>query len=440
MRMPAEGPAAQKASVFTLEEAALKKRSVLVIGGGAGGLCAGVAAAEAGAAVTILEKRVKPGKKLLATGNGRCNLANLGPARYFGDGGFARQVLGQFPVERLLSTLEGWGLPLTREEERVYPAVRQASAVLSLLTERLNALSVRIVTEADVRSLEGGKNGFTARTADGQTFSADACVLATGGLAGGALGCTERDYQLAERLGHRVTPLFGALSPIETQPAPPKALSGLRLRAYVRLWAGKKCLQAESGEVLLTDYGVSGICVMQLARAAREALTQGRSPHLTVDLSPLLLPDPLPFGPIAPDTADRRPDILALLRHRIQSLPKQDPLCGLLPDALAHRLRDRGPEETARLLSAWPLPIKRVREAAYAQVTAGGVETGGVDPLTMGSRLCPGLYLAGELLNVDGACGGYNLQFAMISGILAGRSAAAQSNPSAKPIRTGRSS
>ena len=397
---------------------------MLVIGGGAGGLCAGIAAAGTGAAVTILEKRPKPGKKLLATGNGRCNLANLGPARYFGDSAFASETLNRFPVPLLLRTLEGWGLPLTRDGDLVYPAVRQAGAVLSLLTERLNALRARTVTEADVISLERGREGFAARTADGRMFPADTCVLATGGLAGGALGCERKDYGLAAGLGHRVTPLFAALAPVETQPAPSKALSGLRLRAYVRLCAGDACLQAESGEVLLTDYGLSGICVMQLSRAAREALDRGLSPRLTVDLSPLLLPDPLPFGPIPADTPDREKEILSLLRRRKEVLPGQNPLCGLLPDALVRRLQGRPAEETARLLSARPFPVRKVRDAAYAQVTAGGVAADDVDPGTMASRLCPGLFLAGELLNVDGACGGYNLQFAMISGIIAGRSAA----------------
>ena len=402
------------------EGAALNRRSVLVVGGGAAGLCAGIAAAESGATVTILEKRQKPGKKLLATGNGRCNLANLGPARYFGDSTFAGEVLKRFPVLLLLRTLEGWGLPLVRDEDLVYPAVRQAGAVLSLLTERLRALRARIVTEADVISLERGREGFAAHTADGRVFSADACVLATGGLAGGALGSERKDYLLAAGLGHRLTPLFAALAPVETRPAPPKALSGLRLRAYVRLLAGDACLQAESGEVLLTDYGLSGICVMQLARKVREALDRGLSPCLTVDLSPLLLPDPLPFGPIPADTLDRRKEILSLLRRRKESLPGQNPLCGLLPDALVRRLQDQPAEETARLLSGWPFPVRQVRDAAYAKVTAGGAETAGVEPRTMASRLCPGLFLAGELLNVDGACGGYNLQFAMITGILAG--------------------
>ncbi len=402
----------------------LGRKRVLIIGGGAGGLCAGISAAEAGAEVTILEKRQKPGKKLLATGNGRCNLANLGPARYFGDSVFAGKILSQLPPERLMRTLEDWGLPLAQEEERVYPAVRQASAVLSLLTERLNAYHTRIITDAEVVSLEHQPGKFIARSANSCMFSGDVCVLATGGLAGGNLGCAEKDYQLAARLGHRLTPLFGALAPVETDPPPFKTLSGLRLRAYVRLWTENRCIQAESGEVLLTDYGVSGICVMQLARAAQEALNQGLFPRLTVDLSPLLLNDPLPFGPIPADTADRRKDILALLYHRIHTLPGQSPLSGLLPDALARRLRDKSPEETASLLSGWPLRIKRVRDAAYAQVTAGGIETADVKPETMESRICPGLYLAGELLNVDGACGGYNLQFAMISGIIAGRNAA----------------
>ena len=399
-------------------------KTVLVIGGGAGGLCAGIAAAEAGADVTVLEKRPKPGKKLLATGNGRCNLANVSPARYFGDGSFAENILRSFSAERLIGTLEGWGLPLGREEDRVYPAVRQASAVLSLLTERLKAVRGRVVTEADVIGLTRDRGGFTARTADGRTFAAGACVLATGGLAGGNLGCEEKDYQLAVRLGHRLTPLSGALAPVETDPVPPKALTGLRLRAVVRLTAGGRCLQAESGEALLTDYGVSGICVMQLARAAREALDRGLSPCLSIDLSPLLLPDPPPFGPVRADEKDRRGEILSLLYNRKERFPNQSVLCGLLPDALARRLEGKSLEETAALLSAYRLPIRRVRPMSFAQVTAGGIDTSQVDPAAMASRVCPGLYLAGEMLNVDGPCGGYNLQFAMITGIIAGKHAA----------------
>ena len=402
------------------EDNAVKERTVLVIGGGAGGLCAGIAAAQAGAAVTILEKRPRPGKKLLATGNGRCNLASLGPARYFGDAAFAAQVLSAFPVRSLMDTLESWGLHLAREEERVYPAVRQASAVLSLLTERLAALGGRIETEADVLSVTKEQGRFLARTADGRTFAAGRCVLATGGLAGGNLGSQEKDYRLAAALGHRLTPLFAALAPLETAPPPPKALSGLRLPAYARLWAGPECLEAESGEVLLTDYGVSGICVMQLARAAQEALDRGAAPALTLDFTPVLLPDPLPFGPIPPDTPDRFQEVLALLRRRARTLPGQNPLTGLVPDALGRRLAGKTPEQTARALTCTKMPVRRVRPAAYAQVTAGGVDTAQVDAHTLASRVCPDLSLIGELLNVDGACGGYNLQFAMITGILAG--------------------
>ena len=394
----------------------------LVIGGGAGGLCAAIAAAERGADVTVLEKRPKPGKKLLATGNGRCNLANTGPARYFGDTGFASQALAAFPVNRLMATLEGWGLPLVREEERVYPAVRQASAALSLLTERLYALGGRIETGADIVSLSKHNEVYIAKAADGRVFSAERCVLATGGLAGGNLGSEEKDYQLAVRLGHRLTPLYAALAPIETSPVPPRALSGLPQRAIVRLMAGSEWIRAESGEVLLTDYGVSGICVMQLARDAQEALNMGFSPCLTIDLAPLLLPDPPPFGPLSGQTAHGRTEIENLLRNRLKSNPGQSPYTGLLPDALAKRLSGKPPAEAARLLSCYSLAVRRVRPMAYAQVTAGGIDTGDIDPGTMASRLSPGLYLAGEMLNVDGACGGYNLQFAMITGMIAGAS------------------
>ena len=398
--------------------------NVLVIGGGAGGLCAAAAAAEAGGRVTVLEKRHTPGKKLLATGNGRCNLANLGAPRYEGDASFALRTLRAFPPEKLLRTLNSWGLQLTREEERVYPAVRQASAVLALLTERLRALGGTLLPDFEVKELRRENGRFTAVCADGRTVQADRCVLATGGLAGGSLGSAREDYRLAEGFGHRVTKLFGALAPLETDTASLKGLSGLRLPAYVRLFAQKRCVQAESGEVLITDYGISGICVMQLARRTKELLDQGKEPYITLDLLPLLKGEGVPYGPLPADFPDSREETSSLLEKRRRLLPGQDILTGLLPEGLCRKLRNVPLTELPRALCAWRLPVRAVRPLAFAQVTAGGVDTGDVDAETLSSRLCPGLYLSGEMLDVDGACGGFNLQFAMISGILAGQSAA----------------
>ncbi len=404
----------------------MEKKRVMVVGGGAAGMVAAIRAAEKGAAVTVLERFQKPGKKLLATGNGRCNLCNSGAPVYFGQSAFALRVLEQMPAARVMGVFERWGLALVQEDGgRVYPACGQASAVLDVLRARMEENGVQVVVNAPVHSLYKERGALIARTEDMADYQADACILATGGLAGGNLGCERGDYSLAAEHGHALTPLSPALAPLITEKSAVRGLAGLRAPVIVTLMDGRDAVSAAQGEMLFADYGVSGICVMQLARDAYDLTQAGSGAWLRVDFSPMMGLCPREYGRLAlGDLKDHAPLARELLRKRAGMLKSADLLLGLLPAVLRRRLEGAAIEELPTLLTAFPIAIQKVRSFENAQITRGGIDTDGVNPMTMESKYLEGLYLSGEMLNVDGDCGGYNLLFAFATGLIAGENAA----------------
>ena len=393
----------------------MKQHKVLIIGGGASGLAAAIVSAQRGNQVTLLERGDRVGKKLLATGNGRCNLANLGAPCYFGDPDFARAVLAHMPVEKVLAFFEDLGLP-TRPDGagRVYPGCNQAAAVLDVLRAQLDALGVRVITGAEVKAL---KPGWQAVTGQGN-YTADSVVVCCGGLAAPKLGATNA-YGLLTGLGCRLIPPAPALAPLETEKAPVKGLSGLRLPVVLTL-CGQRPVAAAMGEALFADYGVSGVCAMLLARDAENLLRKGQQATLYMDFSPTLGLTEYRMERVTPQTpGHNEQQVRDWLRDR-QRLPGGDPLLGALPRLLREKLQKAPARDLPRLLCAYPLPLTGVRGFDQAQVTQGGIDCRDFDPATLGHRTLPGLYACGEILNVDGDCGGYNLQFAFATGLLAG--------------------
>ena len=398
---------------------------VIIIGGGAAGLTAALSASQRGAKVTVLEAAPRIGRKILASGNGRCNLANLGPMRYNGDTVLASAVLAAYPVEKVFSFFSGLGL-VTIEEAggRVYPACGQAAAVLDVLRLALDRQHVQVVCEAPVTKLTKTKTGFQAVTPQG-TFEAKAVVAAFGGMAGGKLGHDGGAYQLLTKLGHTLVSPRPALTALVTEKKAVKGLSGLRLPARLTLCDGAKPVEAASGEALFTDYGVSGVCAMQLSRTAGELLNQGKQPTLYLDFSPMLGLTPRIYDRVeAADPFKHVPLLLSCLKERQHTLPKEALLTGFAPRLLAERLKGMSLPDMAKHLAAFPAPIVGVRGMENAQVTAGGIRGSEFDSRTLQSRTCPGLFAAGEALDVDGDCGGFNLQFAFASGLIAGENAA----------------
>jgi len=387
----------------------------LIIGGGAAGLCAAVAAARRGDKVLVLERMDRVGKKILATGNGRCNLLNAGALRYPGGGEFAAQVVDYQELTAFFASL---GLTLRQEEGgRVYPASGQASTVLDVLRLGCELAGAETLTGCQVNRLVKTASGFEAHTSQG-IISGDRVIVCGGGKAAPKLGSDGSAYKLLKDLGHEITPLRPALSQLEADSPFLKGLSGIRVKAKVWVTLKDKVLARQEGEALFTDYGVSGVCAMQLSRFAQQ-----KGSVLHMDLRPALglAKDPLPLF------RERRQALAALPMSRFftglcvprlgESLLRQAQingkmLCGQLPDWQLQKL--------AALMGDIALPLNGVKGFDSAQVTWGGADPWMFDPNTMESLICPGLYAAGEILDVDGDCGGFNLMFAFASGIRAG--------------------
>lgn len=402
----------------------MKNKSILILGGGASGLAAAVQAGQMGARVTILERSDRVGKKLLATGNGRCNLANMDEPCYFGDTDFARRVLQSMPVADVLGFFDSLGLP-TREDAsgRVYPACNQAAAVLDVLRLHLERVHARVIIGAQAQAILPEKDGYCVRTADA-AYHADCVLVCCGGLAAPKLGAVNA-YGLLTALGCKLAAPAPALAPIETEKAPLRGLSGLRLPAMLTLCDGDQPIARTQGEVLFADYGVSGVCAMQLARDAQRLLSARRQPMLYLDFSPTMGIGAYRMARLEPGRLDDNlPAVRAFLKRRAQILPNDALLLGALPRLLRERMAAYRGEELARMLCAYPLRVTGVRGYDQAQVTQGGIDPADFDPATMACKKHPGLYACGEILNVDGDCGGYNLQFAFATGLLAARDAA----------------
>ena len=395
---------------------------VLVIGGGAAGMMAALTAAENGHAVTLLERQGRVGRKLMATGNGRCNLTNhhVSPAHYHGETpDFCRHALAAFDVGSTLLYFAGLGLLTTAEDSgRVYPFSNMAGSVLDVLRFALENSGIDLHTGCVVTAIKKKGNIFLVRTESGEEFTADRVILAAGGAAGGKVGGVMDGYQLAKGLGHHRTALYPSLVQIRTDPTYPRALKGVKAEAAVTIRRGGEVLAQNRGEVLFTEYGVSGPVIFDISRTAA---TGGDGLTVTLDLFP--------------DWAPR--EALDWLRQRRQSAGDREAgtlLTGALHSRLgqmvckaagftnqrAAGLSDGDLRRIAAQVKGFTLPITGVCGFDQAQVTAGGLRCGEFDPHTMESRLVPGFYACGEVLDIDGDCGGYNLQWAWSSGHAAG--------------------
>jgi len=412
----------------------MSKRNVIIVGGGAAGLMAAGQAAEQGAQVLLLEKMDRPGRKLRITGKGRCNLTNMTSREafieHFGPtGDFLRQVFYRFFNTDLVAFFEGLGVPTeTQRGGRVFPVSERAEDVVDALVHWLVKRGVAVQTQTPVEGLllqEGHVAGVETRS--GQIHRGDAVVLATGGASYAATGSTGDGYRMAEVVGHTIVPIRPALVPLETAGDVAPRLQGLSLRnvALHLLIDGEQAAEA-FGEMLFTHFGVSGPMVLYLSRQVVDALRRGADVVLSIDLKPALDEQEL--------DARLLRDIDRHGKRHFRTLLK-----GLLPSKLisvsidqtgipAHKVLHQITAEERDRLRAWlkdfRLTVTSHRPFREAIVTAGGVETTEVDPRTMESRLVPGLYFAGEVLDIDANTGGFNLQAAFSTGWLAGRSAA----------------
>ena len=396
----------------------------VILGGGAAGLCAAAALGRSGLRVTLLEKLPRVGKKLLATGNGRCNLSNtdMQPA-YYGDAApFVRKVYETTPVQEVSDFFASLGLMTAVEDGRIYPRTMAASSVLDVLRMACDRTSVTLLTDTEAVALTPSRRGgWSVQLADGSGLFAPHVIAAMGGSAAPSMGTDGTGARLMQSLGHEITPLYPALVQLKCSHPALKGLKGIRVQVHLSLLIEGKDAAQETGELLFADYGVSGVCVFQLSRFVAPALQAGKSVCLSVNFFP-----EIEDIHVWMDTRIRLfPSVSALEwttgilpRLLAQALLKE---ADISPDARMERLTQAELESFRRALSDFRLNVTGTQGFANAQVTHGGIVLSDVSPETMQSRLFDGLYLTGELLDVDGPCGGYNLHFAFASALTAAK-------------------
>ena len=406
-----------------------------IIGGGAAGLAAAVAAGRElgeGFRAAVFDAQPRCGKKLLATGNGRCNLTNRNaaakPSCYHTDDMQAlRRVFSGVNVEDTLDFFDHLGLVCREEEEgRIYPSCGQASAVLDLLRLELARLNISEVCGCRVEKIRREGDSFVMSSPLG-AITAKNVIIACGGKAAPNLGGVDWGYDLLCSMGHNATRLYPSLCPIPVESPHLSSLKGIRVHAKASICDGNGVIHSDEGEVQFGDRALSGIVIFQLSSAAANA----RSSDIQIELD--MLPE-RSEEELLSELKRRR----TLLRHLTLEnyltgvFNKRVGMCilkhaGMTPlSRPVSELSDEDIRRISSVIKCWRFPVSGKAQWNSAQVTCGGIRLSEFDGLTMQSRLCKGLFAAGEVLNVDGFCGGFNLQWAWSSGILAGRSAAAR--------------
>lgn len=406
----------------------MKTKRIIVVGGGASGLVAAIQAARDGADVTVIEQKDKLGKKILSTGNGRCNLTNeyMDLECFRGDDtSVVSKVLEQFGYEDTLSFFEELGVILKNRQGYIYPISDQASTILDVLCYELKRLNVCVVLEESVKNIKKKANEFFVCT-NKNSYTCDAVILATGGKAASVLGSDGSGYGLAKSFGHTVSDVVPALVQLVGKGNYFKQISGVRTNATVKLFVGEEYVASDTGELQLTNYGISGIPVFQVSRYAAKALHDKKSVVAEIDFLPIMSEEELKKY-----ISDRKKQLgerlaeeffVGMLHSKLANMLLKE---AYIPTCIsANDIRDDKWEKLLELIKHFQVEITDTNSFEQAQVCAGGVFTNEVNGDTMESVFEKNLYLIGELLDVDGICGGYNLQWAWATGYIAGKNAA----------------
>ncbi len=408
-----------------------KEYDVIVVGGGAAGLMAAIQAASTGAKTAILDHHEVSGKKILATGNGKCNFTNLmqGESFYRCDTpAFVLHMLEAFSAADTIEFFRGLGVLTKERQGYCYPRGGQAATIRNALMRRVEALQIELYNGIGIRKIQREKDGFVLVTKSG-LFASKSCILATGGMASPKTGSDGSGYIYAKALGHTVKKPLPALTALTADAGWLKQTAGVRADASVSLLVDGTCVAQDTGEVQMTDYGISGIPVFQVSRYASLALDEKQRVEAVLDFAPEYTEDAL------------REFLKNQMTQVSGNITWKELLSGIVNEKLAAMLcaqkhlgertiasvnetkRRQLQREQIHLLKQVKLTVTGTKDFSFAQVTCGGIP---VEELTeqMESRKVPGLYFAGEIVDVDGICGGYNLQWAWSSGTVAGRQAA----------------
>ena len=400
------------------------RKKIIVVGGGAAGCMAAITACANGAEVTLIEKNKTVAKKILSTGNGKCNFCHdvITPADFHlsDSDEFMGSVLKAYPVKKCLDDFKKMGITPLVKDGYVYPYSEQAKSVTEVLTRSLKG--VNVVTECSVTGIAKDGDEFTVQTS-GKTFTADAVIVTTGGEVAPVTGSTGDGYRFAKSFGLKRVKPVPALTSLTVKDHPYKKAAGVRIRAAVTVEIDGKDAGSDTGQVQITKTGFSGIPVFNVSRFASRALDEGKKAALKLKFLPELSDDEI------------RDELNTRLSQN--GLTAYDAMIGLFPDSFADALlRNAGVDpdkKTSDVSKAAEKLFNAARnlkvivtgtgDMASSQVTCGGVDLSEVDVNTMQVKKHSGLYLAGEVLDIDGMCGGYNLYFAWASGYIAGSSA-----------------
>lgn len=420
-------------------------RKVAVVGGGAAGMMAAVQAAYAGARVTVYERNDRVGKKILSTGNGKCNFSNedMRAACYYGSGaGYVDGFYKQFGVAETKTFFRELGMRIKDRNGYLYPASEQAATVLDVLRYEMKRLGIEICAGCRVTGIDGPGNPGYRLTLETETTAYkkrtyDAVILACGGRAAPKTGSDGTGLAMAKRLGHRIVPTVPALTALRCGETFWKQVAGVRCEARLMLYIDGNGVSSVQGELQLTDYGISGIPVFQFSRIAAYALQEGRTVTVKIDLMP---------DPGAADTQE------AFWAQRWERQKRQSmeqfvtgtvnkkvgllllKLAGIRETETVCEIEGARRRKLEQLFHAFEVTVKGTNSFEQAQVCAGGVDFAEVTDRLESVRR-PGLFFAGEMLDIDGICGGYNLQWAWSSGAVAGRAAAGKAEFCSKKDR-----
>lgn len=405
---------------------------VIVIGGGASGMMAAITAAESGAAVTLLEKNDRLGKKMLITGKGRCNVTTDKDTTeiinsFVHNGKFLYTALSSFSNQQVKYFFEEAGVPLKVERgERVFPVSDQSKDIVNALRRKMQEAGVDVWLNATVKELllEDGR-AVGVQLLNGQKLRANHVIVATGGASYPGTGTTGDGYHFARKAGHTIVPLRPSLIPLECAEGYVKALQGLSLKNVnftIETAQGKKLVQ-EFGEMLFTHFGVSGPIVLSASYKAVDYWQKNKEPLVgIIDFKPALTPEKLDAR-ILRDIEEQKNKQLKNSLHTLMPgklIPVFIQRAGISPDKAMHQITREERQRMVELLKQFRFTVTKARPIEEAIVTAGGVSVKEVSPKTMESKLVPGLHFTGEVLDIDGMTGGFNLQAAFSTGYLAG--------------------
>lgn len=398
---------------------------VIVVGGGASGMMAAISAAKNGASVTVIERNDRVGKKILATGNGRCNYTNniLSEKNYHGsDGDFVSSGLSQFGRDQALEFFEEIGIsPYIEDNKKIFPLSLQSSSVLDVLRMELENYNIELITDTFISNINKKKNEFELRDKSGRVYRSDKLIVAVGGMAMPSSGSDGNGYGLLKKLGHKSTDLYPGLVQLKLDNPYLKQINGVKIIGSASILINDKPVRTDTGDVLFTDYGISGPPILQVSRWAVIGINKGQKVEVEVNM-----------------INKSREELINYFFNRFNKLSHrslEDSLIGfvnkklILPilktlnidkNKLAGQLSKEEIYELAEIFTSWKFPVVGSKSWGNSQVTIGGIDTKDIDSHSFQSKLVKGLYIVGELMDIDGDCGGYNLQWAWTTGYIAG--------------------